>query len=414
MKIFKCLPILAFFLFISACTGNATPSLAELQAKRPLLMAHYMPWYQTEAVSGYWGWHWTMNNYHPDQLNEAGYPQIASRYMPLTGPYDSKDDAVLEYQVLLMKLSGIDGVIVDWYGSSSHNDYAVNNQATGKIFEYAQKAGLLFAICYEDSTIRTMVDQNKLDSDNTYDQGQADMAYLQSNWFKQENYLTAFERPVLFNFGPQYFINAIDWETLFSVLDTRPVLVTLDKHWVGASMATFPWPPMSDSRGGDLSQASLESYLNAYYKKAEGYKYKVGGAFPGFYDIYAAAGVRLSYGYLDAQDGKTFDYTLQKAIEQDPDIIQLITWNDYGEGTIIEPTVEFEYRYLEMLQAVQPQLGNSKFKFTADDLRLPLQIYKLRKQTDDPDTNAELDKAFAALLDGSVKKAQKILDRLKP
>jgi hypothetical protein len=39
---------------------------------------------------------------------------IASHFHPLTGPYDSSNDALLEYQVMLMKLSRIDGVIVDW------------------------------------------------------------------------------------------------------------------------------------------------------------------------------------------------------------------------------------------------------------------------------------------------------------
>ena len=33
------------------------------------------------------------------------------------------DPAVLEYHVLLMKLGGIDGVIVDWYGQDNYYDY---------------------------------------------------------------------------------------------------------------------------------------------------------------------------------------------------------------------------------------------------------------------------------------------------
>ena len=41
-----------------------------------------------------------------------------------------------------------DGVIVDWYGTSNYNDYALLNAATVKLFEYTKKAGLLFAICY--------------------------------------------------------------------------------------------------------------------------------------------------------------------------------------------------------------------------------------------------------------------------
>ena len=79
-------------------------------------MAHYMPWYQTPAVSGYWGWHWTMEHFNPNRKDENDRPTVASYYLPLTGPYDSSDETLLEYQVLLMRLAGIDGVIVDSEG----------------------------------------------------------------------------------------------------------------------------------------------------------------------------------------------------------------------------------------------------------------------------------------------------------
>jgi len=87
-------------------------------------------------------------------------------------------------------------------------------------------------------------------------------------------------------------------------------------------------------------------------------------------------------------------------MQQDLDVIQLITWNDYGEGTMLEPTVEYEYRYLEMLQAAQPELGNENFQFTADDLRLPFRLYQLRQLHTDAESQQRLDKAFNALLAG--------------
>ena len=71
-----------------------------------------------------------MDHFQPSLQDENGRPDIASYTMPLTGPYDSSDDAVLEYQILLMKLSGIDGVIVDWYGMEDFWDYAVLNEST--------------------------------------------------------------------------------------------------------------------------------------------------------------------------------------------------------------------------------------------------------------------------------------------
>ena len=418
LKLIACLPCLALLLGCSSRTTSepteaapaptAIPTL-EAQKSRPLFMAHYMPWYQTQEVSGYWGWHWKMDHFDPKQVDADGYPQIASHYMPLTGPYDSKDPAVLEYQVLLMKLSGIDGVIVDWYGSTNQNDYGVINQSTVRLFEAVKKAGLLFAVCYEDQTVKILVESHKLDAVNVYTQGQADMAYLEANWFQDEAYLKTPDGPVLFNFGPQYFINGPDWETLFQGLAARPVLVTLDQHYVPGAAATFPWPPMWASQNGVLSQAGVESYLDSFYLKAANYKYKVAGAFPGFQDIYQEAGVSPSYGYLDAQDGETFKLTLQKAIEQSPDVIQLITWNDYGEGTIIEPTIQFEYRYLEMVQEARTQIDSSDMGYTQADMRLPLTLFQLRKKYPDGKIQARLDEAFQRMIAGDMDLAAEIV-----
>ena len=61
-----------------------------------------------------------------------------------------------------MKLAGIDGVIVDWYGSADFLDYGLNNQATVRLFQFTRKAGLKFSICYEDQTLQHMIDGNFL------------------------------------------------------------------------------------------------------------------------------------------------------------------------------------------------------------------------------------------------------------
>ncbi len=67
---------------------------------------------------------------------------------------------------------------------------------------------------------------------------------MQTQWFKDDAYLKVDGQPLLLTFGPQYFRSSSDWETLFSVLDTPPALVTLDKHMVLDALASFPWPPM--------------------------------------------------------------------------------------------------------------------------------------------------------------------------
>src|SRR3954451_19514189 len=137
-----------------------------------LVMVYYMPWFTAKPYSEAWGWHWTMDHFNPEHVNAAGQREIASWYYPKIGPYDSSDPAVLEYHVLLMKLAGIDGTIVDWYGFAPHLDYGVNNNATARLFDFTRKAGLKFSICYEDQTVRHMVDGNYLATNNAISHAQ--------------------------------------------------------------------------------------------------------------------------------------------------------------------------------------------------------------------------------------------------
>src|SRR6185503_12362926 len=99
------------------------------------------------------------------------------------------------YQVMLMKLSGVDGVIVDWYGFDNFWDYGAINKNTHKLFEYIKKAGLLFAICYEDRTIENMINNKFLDQAEAQSHGQQTMQYLQENWLRDDSYLKVSGHP---------------------------------------------------------------------------------------------------------------------------------------------------------------------------------------------------------------------------
>ncbi len=397
---------------ILSMTGQAQEG--ENVPDRPLLMTHYMPWYQTPRVSGSWGWHWTMGTFSPSQTDENGRPEIASHFMPLTGPYDSRDDAVLEYQVLLMKLSGIDGVIVDWYGSSTLYDYDENNAAAGKLFEVIERAGLRFIICYEDRTIQPLIDNGRITLETAVEQGQRDIRYANDQWFSSDAYVRYNDQPLLFIFGPLYFRQADHWTTIFDGLDTLPGLVTYDRRLEFAAVASYPWPPMHLSGGIELPPSVLESYLELFYRNAERRDLIIGSAFPGFHDIYAEAGVQSSFGYIDPRNGETLRTTLDAALAHDPFIVQLVTWNDYGEGTMIEPTEEYGYQYLEIMQETRTAL-DPEFAGTPDDLRLPMRLYEARRAyTRNDAVNAELDRVFDAIIGGDLAEAQAILDALPP
>ncbi|NQT24325.1 T9SS type A sorting domain-containing protein [candidate division KSB1 bacterium] len=384
-----------------------------IQTDHPLLLAHYMPWYQTPAVSGYWGWHWTMNHFNPDERNENGRREIASHYYPVTGPYDSSDEKILEYQVLLMKICGVDGVIVDWYGNEDFWDYAALHDATRELVSYIDLAELHFSICYEDQTIGHMVDESYIEESEAIEHGKSVMQYLEDNWFHSSSYIKIDDRPVLLTFGPQYFRASSDWATLFTDLDPQPLFFTLDNRLYPVAAGAFPWPPMWASVNDILTQDALNNYLSNFYQKASSWDYLVAGAFPAFNDIYAEAELGYNYGYLDPQDGATFESTMQTALDQNPDIVQIITWNDYGEGTIVEPTREFELQYLEIIQEIKKTSIDPEWIYTAEDLNLPILILNLRKQYEsDGMINGLLDDVFDMIVFGEIESARAIIDSL--
>jgi hypothetical protein len=400
-----------------ALDGFAAPAAP---AGRKVVMVYYMPWFSGKPFSASWGWHWTMDHFNPDVINAVGQREIASWYYPVIGPYDSADPAVLEYHVLLMKLAGIDGVIVDWYGAANHMDYSSNNQATLKLFDCTRKAGLKFGICYEDQTIQHLIDGHYLAASNALGHAQSEMLYLQTNYFADPSYLRQAGRPVLLNFGPQYFLTSSNWEAIFSVLagTNQPAFFTEDNR-LPAGQGAFDWPPMWVSQapgtGGVLSDAALQSYLTGFDQKAAAWPACISSAFPRFHDIYQRAGQRSYFGYLGDHHGEVLQGTLSRSLTNSSAMVLVVTWNDFGEGSMVEPTVEYGCRDLEIIQQSRRQYLQPDFSATPGDLRLALRFYRLRRDAAaKPDLSQQLDLIFANIVAGRLDEANQQLKELEP
>jgi hypothetical protein len=403
---------MALLSVVSGATGTAAP------ATKPV-MAYYMPWYTAKPYSVHWGWHWTMDHFNPDVVSASGERQIASWYYPLIGPYDSSDPAVLEYHVLLMKLAGIDGVIVDWYGSANYIDYGLNNLATLKLLDYTKKAGLKFSICYEDQTLRHMIDGQYIAASAAIPYARQEMLYLQEHYFSDPSYLRWHGRPLLLNFGPQYFMENSNWEEIFSALTpaNQPAFFTEDNR-LPVGTGAFSWSPMWMSQvpgtGGVLSGTALKSYLADFDQKAMAWPAFISSAFPRFHDIYNQAGVGGSLGYIGDHHNETFRETLSRAMTNSSAIVQIVTWNDYGEGSVVEPTQEYGCRDLGIIQDCRRQYLDPNFAPGTNDLAMALRFYNLRKQSVTNTAIApELDSIFTNIVSGQFSVASQRLKQLE-
>lgn len=376
------------------------------------MLAHYLPWFANPQPGDAWGFHWTMNHFDPKRLLWDGRREVAAHDTPLIGLYDSGDPSALECQVLLMKLAGIDGVILDWYGPEAGLDHGQLHHNAQKLIPLLRKAGLRFAVCYEDQSLARRIDAGLIRPEESVARARAALRWLEDNWFKEPEYVRQEGRPALLMFGPQH-LKPAEWTQVRESIATQPLVYGLAHLAKNFGLdGSFAWPPVSG--GKTVSTAQWGRELDALDARRNAGERVISAAFPGFHDAYAQAGLHASYGRIDDRDGRTFSETLGRALKESPDLVQLATWNDYGEGTQIEPTRQQGFRYLETVQKARRHAGGPSSKFTAADLRLPITLYRARiRAGEDARLQADLDRAATLLFASDCASAEIALMRVE-
>lgn len=136
----------------------------------------------------------------------------------------------------------------------------------------------------------------------------------------------------------------------------------------------------------------------------------MGVAYPGFHDYYAEGGAGESYFYIPEHHGRTLDKTLQLAdqYKNDLDFLQLATFNDYGEGTVFEPTLENGFAYLVKIQKY------TRSNYNESDLRNAYRLFLLRKRyRNNAAALRELDQVFSLLNGARRQQAASLLSQLE-
>ena len=333
---------------------------------KPVYM-HYMPWFDSPNYNNNWGAHWTMANKNPNVIVDeiTGKREIASHYYPLIGPYDSQDPNVIEYHLLLMKYSGIDGILINWYGKVGTNgDIDLLLENSNAIVAASEVLDIDFSVIMED---RFVGNENGL---NPVDYVHINIEYLKNNYFPKNNFIRASSgKPFFGIFGPININDEASWDYAMTATEEDVVFLPLywDKYKVGQNAGGgYDWVIESGVSGINYFYNSVASTLD----------YAMGCAYPGFNDFYAEGGWGNNYFYLEHNDGKLLNQTLDLAIQNKTsiDALQLVTWNDFGEGTMYEPTYEYGFKMLTNLQA---KLGVSYSEY---ELQQIYRLFDLRKK----------------------------------
>jgi Glycosyl hydrolase family 99 len=336
---------------------------------------HYMPWFETPDTLGpnQWGYHWKFNNRNPNIVDETGKRQIASHYYPKIGPYASSDPDVLEYHLLLMKLSGVDGVMIDWYGvqgvNGDINQLLANSNA---LVDRVDDVGLQFGVVLEDRFSRS----GGFDGPPDISKGMANVSYLRDHYFNQSNYirLGAGNEPLLAVFGPITFQQESDWTQILGEAGEDVNFLTL---WYESAEAGANADGEYSWIYEDANQDNHLTHLSNFYRfRTPNIGTAAGSAYPGFNDFYEEGGVGNVVPFeIPHNDGATLDAVLELAGQYASrmDFLQLATFNDFGEGTMFEPTVETGFEYLKKIQQF------TGTPYGEDELQLVYRLYLARK-----------------------------------
>lgn len=305
-----------------------------------LVLAFYYPWYGTPEYSGKWR--------HYDSVPDVENKDIKGwAHYPLYGPYDSKDPKVVERHFKQMKECGIDGVVVSWWGVGTFEDEAMDT-----IMEKAEELGVLVTVYYET------VSETK----NSYKAILKDLTYIKEKYGKQPAFLKINNTPVVFVYGR--VLNQVDLLTLKKAVDKAGVFAVVDCL----------------ARSGALLFGGIHTYLSPsfffnmksereIYRRAKGHIEKLlssaGSSLAVFsicpgYDDHEVPG--RTNPVVDRYNGKLYETQWKLALKYNPDWVVILTWNEWHEGTEIEPSVEFGDRYLKLTKKYA-------FKFKAKKLR---------------------------------------------
>lgn len=112
--------------------------------------AHLCTWFKTPAWSGRWEmWESSFEPtpHDPDRIRYNGQRDIAAVDYPLTDVYDSSDPDLIDFQLLSMKRSGFDGVVVDWDGRRLN---AYRHEGMMALLPRLERFGMKLMVCFEE------------------------------------------------------------------------------------------------------------------------------------------------------------------------------------------------------------------------------------------------------------------------
>ncbi len=330
--------VLLSFAFCGTLWAQSEINLEALSARAQIkwenvprkVLTFYYPWYGTPDFGGKWV-HWSQ--VQPDKREIA-----SSTHWPQGGPYDSHDPQAVARHMALCKAAGITGVIASWWGQKSFSD-----RAMPVILEQAQQAGLEVTVYYERVPGPVGVESAK-----------ADLLYILNTYGAHPAFMKVGGKPVVFIYGRAMGQMGLPaWATtLYLVNQEYQPGGCFIADRLSRSVARFFDGLHTYNIAGALRGVSPEA---AQAKMGPAFAAGVEAAdsrqriscvtiIPGYDDTK----IRKPGLKVERHDGELYRVLWEQALAADPHWVLITSFNEWHEGSEIEPSAEYGDQYIKL------------------------------------------------------------------
>lgn len=278
----------------------------------PLVLAFYYTWFD-------------QNTWSYDQLSD----------LPAE-PYTSSDRGVMGRHIEQAQRAGIDALLVAWYGPGGGNQTEPNLSA---LLDEAAARGFKIGVLFETTS--------------PFFGGTGDVTaalqHLQNVHAAHPAYLRVDGRPVVFFWRPTIY--SVDtWQTIRSQTDPDHSRLWISEGVDTSYLAVFDghhlysntWNPPADLNTTNRKFASRVEQARQSFGV---YKFWVATVMPGYNDVR----IRGTGGFArDREGGNYYAQAWQAAIAGAPNWIVINSFNEWPEGSYIEPSAAFGDQFLTL------------------------------------------------------------------
>ncbi len=254
---------------------------------------------------------------------------------PLMGLYDSWDEKTLKKHMEMAYRNGIDGFVVSWWGQGSYEADTVQKML--RIAEDMKKRGEDFYITVYYEGYDWM----------TKDEALSDLEYILENYTSSDRFLRYRGAPVVFIYSRTIGgLRREDWEEIVEELTSKYGRVLLVADTLSGSFAKIFGAMHTYNVCGvfrTLEKILAGSRLMALDARRSGVVF-VMNVMPGYDDTH----IRVPGFKVDRMGGKLYEEMWKEVLLIDPDMVVITSWNEWHEGTEIEPSEEYGWKFLEL------------------------------------------------------------------